>query len=373
MTIRVLHVVDHLGYGGAPLVVKNIVEGMPTDRIESLVCALRPNQRPMGIDAPVLTLNCRKYSPATVRAIARLCGEHRIDIIHAHLQKAFISSLLATYFCSIAVVLHEHGPIFRGGTGSLYRLSLKLLGRRAGAIIANSQATKTAIEQTLGHGGVPIDVVPNFIDLQRYDPARYDRSSVRKNLGLDDGTFLVGFVGRLDRAKGADLLVEAAAHLGDERTAYRFLLVGDGPERGSLEERVRRLGLEETVRFHGLSENPAEVMTAFDVAVAPSRREAFGIAVLEAMRMKAPVLVSPVGGLPELTQHGTTGLVLAQNTPADIAASLRQLRADEPLRRRLVEAASRQVDALDNRKPIEQIVNIYKRMTGSGRDHTDHV
>ena len=362
MKIRVLHVIDHLGYGGAPFVVKGIVERMPADRIESIVCALRPNPKSLPIAAEVITLKGRKYSPAAIWSIARLCKAHEIDIIHAHLQKAVIGSLLATYLCPSRLILHEHGPIFRSGAGCLYRMFLRILGRRADAIIANSEAAKSAVQQTMRTAEVPIVFVPNFVDVQQFDPDRYDRASVRELLGLDPGKCVVGFVGRLDRAKGADLLVEAAAILRSEEDSYRFLVVGDGPERERLEDRIQKLGLDKMVILTGLRENTAAIMRAFDVGVVPSRREAFGIAALEMMRMKVPVIVSPVGGLPELVQDGQTGIILSELSPSAIAQAIRRLKEDAALWEQLSRNGFEHAGLYDGGRAIQQIAEVYERL-----------
>ena len=129
MSIRVLHVIDHLGYGGAPVAVKNIVENLDRNCIEPTVCALRTNRRALPIAAELMNLAHHKYNPFAFLAIARLCREHKIDIIHAHLQKSVVSCLLASYFCDAKVIIHEHGPIFRGGTGFIYRFLLRALSR----------------------------------------------------------------------------------------------------------------------------------------------------------------------------------------------------------------------------------------------------
>jgi glycosyltransferase involved in cell wall biosynthesis len=365
MKIRVLHVIDHLGYGGAPFVVKNLVERMPAGRIDSIVCALRPNPKSLPIAAEVITLPCRKYSPAVVRAIVDLSRSRQVDIIHAHLQKAVMSGLLAQPRCASRLVLHEHGPIFRGGTGCVYRGFLRFLGPRADAIIANSAAAQTAVRQALRGANIPITVVVNFIDLERFDPDRYDRQQVRSSLGLDPERFVVGFVGRLDRAKGVDLLVEAAASLRSAQDSYCFFIVGDGPERKRLEDHVRSLGLERMVVLAGLCEDPARVMRAFDAGVVPSRREAFGIAALEMMRMRVPVIVSPVGGLPELIRDGATGVVLPRPAPEEIAQAVRKLREDTGLREELSRNAFAYAGSFDGRRPVAQVVEIYERLMQS--------
>jgi len=362
MPIRVLHVIDHLGYGGAPFVVKSLAERMPADRVESLVCALRPNPKSLPIQAEVITLKGSKYSPAVIRSIAHICRRRHIDILHCHLQKAVISGLLATYLCESRLVIHEHGPIFGGGFGYVYRRFLWLLGSRADAIVANSQAAQAILQRTLRTADVPTTVVANFIHLERFDPDRYDRNNVRETLGLGADMFVVGFVGRLHQAKGADLLVEAAALLRDQEDSYRFFVVGDGPERKRLGNQIRRLGLQRMVVLAGLHENVAAVMRAFDVGVVPSRREAFGIAALELMRMRVPVIVSPVGGLPELVQHERTGIVLAQPAPAEIAGALRKLRGDGPLRETLAHNAFEYASLFDGRESLRRILEIYEML-----------
>jgi len=366
MKIRVLHVIDHLGYGGAPFVVKNIVERMPEDRFESFVCALRSNPKSIPIRGTIVSLQCRRYSPAAIRSVADLCRSYQIDIVHAHLQKAIISSLLAKSLYQGRVVIHEHGAIFRGGTGCVYRRLLWLLGPRADAIIANSEAAKSAVQRALRRSAVPVTVVDNFIDLERFAPDRYERTAARASLGLGEDKFVVGFVGRLDRAKGADLLIDAAAILRDEDDSWRFVVVGDGPEHEHLENRARTLGLDRAVMFAGLQENTAVVMRAFDVGAVPSRREAFGIAALEMMRMRVPVIVSPVGGLPDLVQNGQTGIVLPRLAPEAIAESIRQLRQDGALRERLLRSGFEHSSSFDGSRPMRQIVELYERLMSSG-------
>jgi len=365
--IRVLHVIDHLGYGGAPFVVKGIVERMPADRVESLVCALRPNPKPLPIRTEVITLKGSKYSPAAIRSIAQICKTHQIDIVHAHLQKAVVSSLLATYLGVGRLILHEHGPIFRGGTGCIYRGFLRRLGPRADLIVANSEAAKAALERTMRSSEVPIAVVPNFIDVAQFDPDRYDKDSIRESLGLGRDQFVVGFVGRLDPAKGPDLLVEAAALLRNQGNSRCFLIVGAGPERERLERRVRKLDLDRIVVLAGLHENPAMVMRAFDAGVVPSRREAFGIAALEMMRMKVPVIVSPVGGLPELVRDGRTGIILPQLSPEAIAEAVRRLEGDAALRQMLGCNAFESASSFDGREQVRQIEDIYERLISTQR------
>ncbi|MHC4511888.1 MAG: glycosyltransferase family 4 protein [Planctomycetota bacterium] len=352
MTIRVLHVIDHLGYGGAPVAVKNIAERMAGERIESTVCALRTNPDAMPIEVPLVNLGYHKYNPFAFMAIAKLCRENKIDIVHAHLQKSIISCLLAKSLCDAKIIIHEHGPIFRRGTGCIYRLLLKVLKSRAAIVIANSQATKVALCRAADFDEESVPVVSNFIDFARFDRTLYGRDKARDTLGVAEGRLVVGLVGRLDRCKGADLLIQAAAILCGKSDAYRFVIVGEGSQRR----------LQGKVVFSGLCKNPAEVMVAFDVAVVPSRREAFGIAAVECMRMKVPVVASAVGGLVEVVRHEKTGILLDPLSSETIAEAVERLARDDSLCQKLRSEAEAFSRKFDGRQQLGQIAQIYEKL-----------
>lgn len=362
MKIRVLHIIDHLGYGGAPVVVRNIAEKVDSGRIENIVCAIRTNPEAMPIKTRLINLGFNKYNPFIFLAIAKLYKELKIDIIHAHLQKSIMSSLLLAFFCPCKIIIHEHGPIFRGGTGFIYRLFLRILGTKAAIAIGNSQATKTALSRITGLNEESIHVVSNFVDFSQFDPTRYDRQKARNRLGIPENQTVIGFVGRLDYCKGVDLLINAAAILCEGAKQYSFVIIGDGKERKELEKLTQRLGLEGKVIFTGLCKNPAELMIAFDVAIVPSRREAFGIAAVELMRMRIPVIASPVGGLAELIEHEKTGILLDALNAECIADSIKALVRNSSLLRKIADNAEIFSRKFDGKEQIEQITRIYEKL-----------
>jgi len=171
-------------------------------------------------------------------------------------------------------------------------------------------------------------------------------------------------MGRFHRCKGADLLVQAAAILCEKDRRFCFVIVGDGPERNRLEELVLRLGLKENVIFTGICKNSAEAIKAFDIAVIPSRREAFGISAIEFMRMKIPVVASPVGGLAELVRHEQTGILLDSLTVENIANAVSRIAGEGPLRERLTRNAEQFCRDFNGKRQLRQIENIYKELTG---------
>ncbi|MCP4260943.1 MAG: glycosyltransferase family 4 protein [Planctomycetes bacterium] len=362
MKNRVLHVIDHLGYGGAPVVVKNITEKLDAEHIENLVCALRTNPEAMPTKTKIISLTYHKYNPFAFLKIAKLCKQHEINIVHAHLQKSIISCLLAGFFCDAKIIIHEHGPIFRRGTGCIYRFLLKLLAKKASVAIANSQAAMKALKQTAGLAEDSSHVVTNFVDFARFDHTLYDRQKARSTLGIAEDKKVVGFLGRLDPCKGVDLLIKAAAILCKKDPLYHFIIVGHGAQRNQLEQLILKLGIKENVTFTGLCKNPTEVISAFDIAVVPSRREAFGIAAIEFMRMKIPVIASPVGGLLEIVQHNKTGILLDSLSAANIAQAVNSLMQDNSLRKNLAENAELFSRKFDGTEQLKQITDIYEQL-----------
>lgn len=363
MKIRVLHVIDHLGYGGAPVVVKNITEKLDAEHIENLVCALRTNPEAMPIKTKLISLTYHKYNPFSFLKIVKLCKQHKINIVHAHLQKSIISCLLTGFFCDVKIIIHEHGPIFRRGTGCIYRFLLKLLAKKASVAIGNSKATIEALKQTAGFAEQSTYVVPNFVDFARFNHTLYDRQNARGTLGIAQDKKVVGFVGRLDRCKGVDLLIKAAAILCNKDPQYQFIITGQGTQRNQLEQLVIQLGLKENVTFTGLCKNPPEIISAFDIAVVPSRREAFGIAAIEFMRMKIPVIASPVGGLGEVVQHNKTGILLDNLSTENIALAVDSLMQDNTLRESLIENAELFSRKFDGAEQLKQITDIYEKLS----------
>lgn len=362
MALRLLHVIDHLGFGGASMCVKNIVENIDKEKFETFICALRTNPVPVQIKSQVISLKYSKYDPRSILAIIKICKEHKIGILHAHLQKSIIGSLLASYFCKIPVIIHEHGAIFHKGLSfSIYRLLLKLFHKRATIIVANSQATARELTQA-GINRNKIEIIYNGINFTSFDPDKMSRNQARKALGISETDIVIGFVGRLHKVKGADLLIQAVALLLQKSNNYLLLLAGDGPERKSMELLANRLRISERVRFLGTCKNIPEVITAFDIGVVPSRQESFGIAALEIMRMKKPVVCSGVEGLAELVTDGVTGLITSENNPQEIAATIQRLVNNKNLQKKLVEKAYNFSKQFDAKQVVGKIEDIYQQI-----------
>jgi glycosyltransferase involved in cell wall biosynthesis len=170
-----------------------------------------------------------------------------------------------------------------------------------------------------------------------------------KDLGLDssvrtrnDGKLIIGSIGRLHSTKGFHNLILACAKL--QTIDFKLQIAGEGDERYQLEQLIKKLGLSGRVELLGHVDDVATLLGDWDVYVQPSLSEGFGITVIEAMLAGKPVVVTPVGSLPELVSDGKTGIITAGTSPEAIAAALKLVIDNEELAKRIAVAGRTDVE-----------------------------
>jgi glycosyltransferase involved in cell wall biosynthesis len=191
-------------------------------------------------------------------------------------------------------------------------------------ILANSEAVKQDVVRQERVAPSKVRVIYNGIESSRY--AVEADQALRSSLGIPDRT--VGVVARLVDYKGHRFFLEACPEIRRRHPAVTFLLIGDGPDRSELEDYVRTLGLERSVRFLGSRPDIPELLSVLDVVVLPSLEEGFPNAVLEAMAAGRPVVATRVGGVPEAVVHEKTGLLVPPRDPSALADAVNCLLGD---------------------------------------------
>ncbi|MEN8129194.1 MAG: glycosyltransferase family 4 protein [Pseudomonadota bacterium] len=183
---------------------------------------------------------------------------------------------------------------------------------------------------------------PGKIDLLRYGitPADGigDCESFLRGMDLSPGWFSIGCFSRIEYAKGQHLLLEALSMLSAEGVEVQAVIVGhvmDPAYRERLEDQIQGDGLGEQLRFMDFIKDPMKVMPCFDVIVLPTFEETFGLVLVEAMSMGVAVIGSRAGGVPEIIDHGVTGLMFESGNSRDLASTLRTLHRDPELRKEL--------------------------------------
>ena len=283
------------------------------------------------------------YVAAGMWAIRRLARRRRYDVVHVHWPVPHaLFGWIARRSSGARLVSSWYGVELRWVQSSLpwLRWFVRWALRISDAVVAISSYTAGQIAR---FARTPVRVIPYTLG---FPP------TATKRVPAADGTLRILFVGRLVERKGVTHLVEAVGRLAPDLRA-RLSVVGDGPERVSLEAQIARDGLGDRVTLRGrVSEvELRDAYAAADVLVLPSildargDTEGLGVVLLEAMSYGVPVIGSDLGGITDIVRSGETGLLVPPADPAALAAALERLARGPALAARLGEAGRKHVAA----------------------------
>ena len=290
-----------------------------------------------------------QYLLALATTIARVACDHRLDIVHAHYA---VPHATAAYLadrmldeedgaCQPRTVTTLHGTdITLVGSDPSYRRVVAFSIEQSHGVTAVSESLKRDTIQAVGVRKA-IEVVPNFLACDEY--RRMEAPAVRAAVS-PEGLPIVLHVSNFRPVKRVGAVFEIFERLSRLAQA-RLVMVGDGPEREPLERRVAASPLAHQVVFAGEQNDLVPWLSAADVFLLPSSEESFGLAALEAMACEVPVIVSRVGGLPEVVTHGETGFLFAPDDLDGMAEQAVSLLQDGELRERIGHAAASHVRA----------------------------
>ena len=248
--------------------------------------------------------------------------------------------------------------------GTHKRAMLAVLGH-AGALLIGSRSFAREVEENHGTPQDRSTIIPGAVETKRFAP-RKDRS-----LGdLSDEPVLL-YHGRVDRRKGALVLLDAFAALAEERPTLRLVVSGIGPDTDAVAERVRELDLEDRVTQSGYAsydEAPA-VYRRGDVFVSPTFAEGFSNTILEAMATGLPVISTRAVGVVDCLTHEKNALLAEPGDTEGLVGSLRRILDDAPLRERLARQALEEAHTLYAWPAVaERITTVYESLAGSRPD-----
>ena len=235
----------------------------------------------------------------------------KLDILHVHYaiphaSAAYLAKqILKTYGINIPVVTTLHGTdITLVGKDKTFKPVVTFSINESDGVTTVSENLKS---QTLEFFDITrdIQVIPNFIDLTRF--VSKNREHFKKAIAPDNERIMV-HTSNFRKVKNTQDVVRIF-HKVSQTIPSKLLMVGDGPERSNAEELSRQLGISQSVRFLGKQDAVEEILSVSDLFLMPSCSESFGLAALEAMACRVPVISSNIGGLPELNEEGVTGFL----------------------------------------------------------------
>ncbi|MGV6944842.1 N-acetyl-alpha-D-glucosaminyl L-malate synthase BshA [Sphingobacterium kyonggiense] len=249
------------------------------------------------------------YETALASKLVDVVRFEGLDLLHVHYaiphaSVAFLAKqILSTYGIDIPVVTTLHGTdITLVGKDKSFSPVVTFSINQSDGVTTVSENLK---EQTLSYFQITntIEVIPNFIDLHRFHNKNHEH--FKKAIAPNQERIIV-HTSNFRKVKRVDDVVRIFDKIIKEVPA-KLLMVGDGPERRRAEELARELGITDCIRFLGKQDAIEEILSIADLFLMPSGSESFGLAALEAMACKVPVISSNTGGLPELNVQGFSG------------------------------------------------------------------
>lgn len=300
------------------------------------------------------------YEVALASAMVDVIMNHNLDLLHVHYA---IPHASAAYMAKqivqksgrdIPVITTLHGTdITLVGRDKTYEPVVTFSINESDAITAVSQNLK---EETFRSFKIhkEIDVINNFVDVKRFNKKPID--AFRKVIAPNDEKIVV-HASNFRKIKRVEDVVKIFARI-REAVPAKLLMVGDGPERSSCESLARKLGVHDDVRFLGKQEQMEEIFAVSDLFLLPSDYESFGLAALEAMAAKMPVISSDAGGLPEINLQGITGYLAPVGDIESMSKYAIELLSDDEK----LELFKREAFEQANRYDIHNIVPVYEKL-----------
>jgi glycosyltransferase involved in cell wall biosynthesis len=282
-----------------------------------------------------------------LRALNFLCS-HKVDLLHInHTSYWRPAEIIAAKILRIPVVTHFH----------LINKNVSPYLKYSDLIIANSRFTA----QSSVDANVPIEVVHNSVDLDRYDQA----DDIRKELGLGQDNVVVTFIGQVRETKGIDVFINLAKKIINENV--KFVIVGrcHGPEKlkdSYTEDKIHHeIGHSGHITYLGYRSDIQNVYHSSDIIVMPSRwNEPFGLINIEAGAARKPIVSTEVGGIPEVIRHGENGFLVDKNDSEALMRYTTTLIYNQKLREKMGNKGREIVEKKFTERPIRKLEKIYE-------------
>jgi glycosyltransferase involved in cell wall biosynthesis len=367
--IRVLHVIDKMSVQGSGLhgIARALAwwcARLPADEFSCRVLSLRGHETEAAdlfarenVDLRFVDLG--KFSPRTLGVLRREIRDFRADILHLHGYAAADFGRIAARLARIPNIVHEHvvfpkQPLYQDIADRL----LAPLTTRALAIsepVAQFMRDKRHIPASILDTffyGIPFDT---FLE-----PSATELDAARAEAKIPPGAPVLVTAGRLAQQKDLPTLLQAFANLRPD--TCRLLIIGEGPERATVERLANDLGLRERVFLAGFRKDVRPWMALGDIFVIPSLYEGGPLTLFEAMRLSKPVVSTPVGLVPEALRDGETGYLTPLSDPIALAQRLQRLLDNPALRRHMGQAAYRESEKWDVTHAVAKLAAIYRTL-----------
>ncbi len=304
--VNVLEVIGNADKGGMENYLKNFITHLPKQKLNlTCICPYESEftrtLRNLGVkDIYIARIEDNPYW-RSIQLTVEIGRLKKIDVFHAHMPKAHLLAGIAGSLLNKPVVATVHGMDI-----TAHELGI---ARAVGShlITNNQEAYIQAV--ALGVPADHLNLVRNGVDIDVFNP-ELKGTAFRNLLNVPSSAPLIGFVGRLAHEKGPDLFLKAAEFIHHDRPDVHFVIVGEGDMKKQLEKLCFNMQLAPYVHFIKWQSNNWDVYPALDILAHTSRSDGTSLVLLEAMSCSIPNVAIGVGGVPEIVEHGSTGLLV---------------------------------------------------------------
>mgnify|MGYP002620600920 FL=1 len=291
---------------------------------------------------------------------------HEIELLHVHyaIPHAYAGymakQMLKDQGIDLPIVTTLHGTdVTLVGKHPFYKPAVTFSINHSDCVTSVSESLK---QDTLNVFNVhkEIKVIPNFVDFSKHQ--HHDEDCQRSLIAQDDQK-IITHISNFRKVKRIDDVIEVFYRIQNEVNAI-LIMVGDGPERLKAMETCEKLGIESKVKFLGKSNQVYQILCYSDLFILPSASESFGLAALEAMMMRVPVISTNVGGLPEVNIEGESGYLFELGDVEGMAQKSIALLNDEQKLENMKDRAYTLARRFDIEAVVSQYIAVYKAALG---------
>ncbi len=327
--------------GGTEMVIKNIIEGSDCNKYRmSILCI----ESPLGPFAKELQndgieffeLNRQPgFDTGLIKQIRQTIRDNAIDIIHCHQYTPWVYGVIAAAFTRTKVIFTEHGRFYPDSSTWKRKLINPMLNLFTDQVTAISKATKQALIEFENIPEKSIDVVYNGITPLQVDQGEVE--TLRAELSIPDNHTILGTVARFDPIKNHTMMLKAFSLVLEESPDTTLVIVGDGEERGNIENCINELNLSNRVILTGYQTKPQTFLALMDIYLLSSLSEGTSMTLLEAMSLGKACVVTDAGGNPEIVIDNETGFVTKNGCAEAFSVGIKQCFSLAPLTKQVFE------------------------------------
>lgn len=363
--IKILYIIDKIKEAGAQKHLLEVIRGIDKDNFEVCLAVLENKTDVQLEDIPIINLRVKRiYGISGIIGLCkliRLIRNENFDIVHTYLFSENILGSIAAKLAKTKVIItsrRDTGMLMQGKWQHI--LAYKFTNQWVDKIICVSDAVKKIVLEKEKVKADKLATIYNGVDMNKFT-INDNMRALKESVGIKKNEFVVGLIANLSWVKGHKEFVSAAQIILKEIPNVKFLLIGDGPLRESLQSTVNSQQLTENILFLGRRQDIPELLSIMDISVNASYSEGMSNTILESMASGIPVVATAVDGNLETVVDGVTGILVPAHNPDVMARALIKILKNKESAQRMNEASRELVrNKFAIRTMLENMEGLYK-------------